>query len=212
MGDNDSFKRGHFAYRPANGTGLAMAASNREIGGVVVAFAGFVVVVGAFRGTWRQTWAALMGAEPPAVAPAGAPGPSLPGTSAVPSSGGGTPGKGGSGAAGVKDAFHTPIGWSVDEGKRWDATIPNHGTHGHVSTYDAPSMVAVIKEAWRRGLRAGENPYTGDLPDSGIHAYSGSINHYSVFPGTNVGGAVDVNGDPAALKSYMEWVMGGVAA
>lgn len=34
---------------------------NKELGGVLMAFAGVVVLVGAVRGTWRDVWSALWG-------------------------------------------------------------------------------------------------------------------------------------------------------
>lgn len=34
---------------------------NKQAGGVVLAFAGFVFLVGAFKGTWRNTLDALLG-------------------------------------------------------------------------------------------------------------------------------------------------------
>lgn len=39
---------------------------NKEFGGVVLAFGGFVLLVGAVKGTWRNAWAALTGGAVPA--------------------------------------------------------------------------------------------------------------------------------------------------
>jgi hypothetical protein len=33
---------------------------NKQSGGVLIALGGFVLLVGAFKGTWRQAWAALV--------------------------------------------------------------------------------------------------------------------------------------------------------
>lgn len=60
---------------------------NRQTGGVVLAFAGFVFIVGAFKGTWRNTIDALMGKTPASAAP-----PSSSSKAATSTSGSGLPG------------------------------------------------------------------------------------------------------------------------
>ncbi len=44
---------------------------NKQAGGVVLAFAGFVFIVGAFKGTWRNTIDALLGKTASAAPPPG---------------------------------------------------------------------------------------------------------------------------------------------
>ena len=66
---------------------------NRSAGGVALAFAGFVVIVAAFKGTWRQTIDALTGNVVPTASAATGPataktGSGFPGTSVIPGSSG----------------------------------------------------------------------------------------------------------------------------
>ena len=38
--------------------------NGKDVGGVAFAFVGFVLLVGALKGTWRNGWAALTGSSP----------------------------------------------------------------------------------------------------------------------------------------------------
>jgi hypothetical protein len=38
-------------------------------------------------------------------------------------------------AGALNDMFYTPLGYSYDNGKRWDSTIKNHTNHLHASFY-----------------------------------------------------------------------------
>ena len=39
------------------------------------------------------------------------------------------------GRLGLNDLFHDPIGYSYDQGKRWNKTIGGHGKHVHISIF-----------------------------------------------------------------------------
>lgn len=151
-------------------------------------------------------------------APAAAPGPAAPTLPGQPSATGPTgPKRAQAGGGnrlnrefGIDDAFHTPLGYSIDEGKRWDRTIANHDKHGHVSATDPGTMLRLIKEGQRRGLSVRENPYVDKVDP--VHT-KGS-DHYSNFaddPATpfdegKLGRAGDFSGDPKKLAAFMRWV------
>lgn len=190
-------------------------ASNREMGGVFVAFAGFVFVVGAFKGTWRDAWASLIGkdgATPGAATASASGGSGLPGTSVVPLAL--TPARAGEGAAGsrlgLKDVFSDQLGYSVDEGLYWNQTIGKHGKHVHVSTFDPVTMLAVLREAVKRGLTIRENP----LYDKVDPVHVAGSDHYKVFaddPRTSfdeseLGTAADISG--VGHVEFARWLTG----
>lgn len=73
---------------------------NKEFGGVVLAFGGFVLLIGAVKGTWRNAWTALTGGTVGAsTAPANGPG-----TSGVQQGGKGSVGNGSSNLPGSAPA------------------------------------------------------------------------------------------------------------
>jgi len=63
-------------------------------------------------------------------------------------------------------------------------------------------VVQAIKYAQSLGLSVRENPYVDKVDP--VHT-KGS-HHYQTYPGTNVGRAVDVSGDPTKLKAYFKWL------
>lgn len=67
----------------------------------------------------------------------------------------------------------------------------------------AASMLKAIREARSFGLHVGENPVAGGVA-KGVHAQHSY--HYQVYPGTKIGRAIDVSGDPAAMRAYYAWV------
>lgn len=131
------------------------------------------------------------------------PTPSVPAPSSLP---GQPPANGpelGQGRGGIDDAFYTPLGYSIDEGKRWDKTIANHNDHGHVSFTDSKRARAIMAEALRRGLSVRENP----LYDKVDPVHVQGSDHYSTFQDDpKVGRGVDISGDPKKLAAYMRWV------
>ena len=116
---------------------------------------------------------------------------------------------------GIDDAFYTPLGRSVDEGRLVPGfTIPNHSGHGHVSTTTAAMMMRLISEARRRGLRLSENP----LVDRVDPVHTENSDHYATFADdprsalneATVGRALDVGpgkAGPAELRAFMAYVM-----
>lgn len=68
----------------------------------------------------------------------------------------------------------------------------------------AKAMIAIIKEAQRRGLHVGENPYT-DKVDA---EHTEGSHHYQTYKGTNVGKASDVSGNPAKMQAFFSWLYG----
>jgi len=73
---------------------------NKEFGGVVLAFGGFVLLVGAVKGTWRNAWAALTGAQVAAASTT----PNGPGTIGIQRGGKGSVGNGSSNLPGSAPA------------------------------------------------------------------------------------------------------------
>lgn len=65
-------------------------------------------------------------------------------------------------------------------------------------------MLAAIKKARSLGLAARENPAAGDAVDP-VHT-EGSF-HDKFFPGTQIGRALDVSGDPAAMDAFFRWAI-----
>jgi hypothetical protein len=67
----------------------------------------------------------------------------------------------------------------------------------------ASEMLAAIRKARELGLHVGENPIAGGV-DYGVHAKNSY--HKLVYPGTQIGRAIDVSGDRAAEQAFYSWV------
>jgi len=71
---------------------------------------------------------------------------------------------------------------------------------------NAATMMALMKEAQRRGLRVGENPYFDQVDP--VHV-TNSL-HYQTFPqtfnGRALGRGADITGTPEQMAAYFNWV------
>jgi hypothetical protein len=111
--------------------------------------------------------------------------------------------------AGLAEAFYDPQG-SYDNG-RFGGPIGGHSDHVHVSETNPQQMIRAIQLAGQMGLSAGENPYTGNPADPGVHVADSY--HYRDFPGTysgkQLGEGLDVSGGtPSLLARYYNTVTG----
>lgn len=66
----------------------------------------------------------------------------------------------------------------------------------------AKAMIALIREAQRRGLRVSENPFVDKVDP--VHTRGSQ--HYQMFPGSRAGKAVDIGGNPKQLQQMFRWV------
>jgi hypothetical protein len=64
------------------------------------------------------------------------------------------------------------------------------------------AMIALIREAQRRGLAVRENPFV-DPVGSG---HTRGSHHFQTYPGTNVGRAADISGNPAQMRNFFKFL------
>jgi soluble lytic murein transglycosylase-like protein len=77
--------------------------------------------------------------------------------------------------------------------------VPGHTDHVHVAA--GPKTVRKLGElAQSMGLRVGENSAFGDNPEPGVH--TGTSLHYRKPKGAANEQAIDVSGDPEAMRKY----------
>jgi hypothetical protein len=95
------------------------------------------------------------------------------------------------------ELFHDP-GVNVDEGQRTDP-IGRHGKHVHVALSNARDMLMVGRLAQEMGLAVRENPRWD--PVDPVHS-PGSLHDQRFRRRPRLGKAIDVSGDPAAMRAF----------
>jgi hypothetical protein len=113
------------------------------------------------------------------------------------------PGMGGGGYEGMTELIHDPIG-SIFDGVQSNKPYGGHDKHVHAAFTNAQSVLRAIALAKRLGLAVTENPYT----DPSIGKHADKSHHYRTFPGMyngrRLGQAVDVSGNPAAMRRFYQ--------
>jgi hypothetical protein len=113
------------------------------------------------------------------------------------------PGVGGGGFGGMTELIHDPIG-SIFDGVQSNKPYGGHDKHVHAAFTNAQSVLRAIALAKRLGLAVTENPYT----DPSIGKHADKSHHYRTFPGMyngrRLGQAVDVSGNPAAMRRFYQ--------
>lgn len=65
----------------------------------------------------------------------------------------------------------------------------------------AKAMVALIREAQKRGLHVSENPFVDKVDP--VHV--GGSDHYKTYSGSKVGQASDISGTPQQMMAFYKW-------
>jgi hypothetical protein len=103
----------------------------------------------------------------------------------------------------MTELIHDPIG-AIFDGQVSSKRVGGHDKHVHAAFTNPQSVLRAIALARRLGLAVRENPYTD--PVDPVHT-EGS-HHYRTFPGKyngrRLGQAVDVSGNPAAMRRFYQ--------